>query len=73
MSEYFCTNWNKTLVLASADVKTYTVQKGEKREERNPNSNKLFPSYASLLVVSVEPNQKATSVRLAANSGLGEE
>lgn len=34
MSENFCTNWNKTLVLASTDVKTYTVQKGERKEKK---------------------------------------
>lgn len=34
MSECFLTNWNKTLVLASTHVKTYTVQKGERKEKK---------------------------------------
>ncbi len=32
--QVFLTNWNKTLVLASTHVKTYTVQKGERKEKK---------------------------------------
>lgn len=50
-----------------------TPYRREREKRRNkPQFKQTFPSYASLLVVSAEPNQKATSVRLAANDGLGE-
>lgn len=39
MRECFFTNWNKTLVLASTDVQTYTVQKREEKKQTPIQTN----------------------------------